>query len=68
VLVRSTPARARVLVDGSYRGETPVAVRDLPLGTHTIVITAPGFAPWEGTVTLTTDRPAQQFDIALDAQ
>jgi len=66
VLVRSTPAGARVLVDGMVRGETPVAVRDLEFGTHTIVIEAPGYPRWQQTVTLSAERPAQSFEVALD--
>jgi hypothetical protein len=66
VLVRSTPAGARVLVDGSPRGETPAAIRDLPFGTHTIVVEAPGYPRWQQTVTLTPERPAQSFEVALD--
>jgi len=55
-----------VLVDGMVRGETPVAVRDLEFGTHTIVIEAPGYPRWQQTVTLSAERPAQSFEVALD--
>lgn len=66
VLVRSTPAGARVLVNGMLRGETPLAIRDLEFGTHTIVVEAPGYPRWQQTVTLSAERPAQSFEIALD--
>ena len=66
VLVRSTPAGARVLVNGMVRGETPLAIRDLEFGTHTIVVEAPGYPRWQQTVTLSAERPAQSFEIALD--
>ena len=66
VLVRSTPSGARVLVDGTPRGETPLAVRDLEFGTHTIAVEAPGYPRWQQTVTLTPERPAQSFEVALD--
>ena len=66
VLVRSTPAGARVLVDGTPRGQTPAAIRDLTLGTHTIALVAPGYPQWERTITLTNERPSQSFEVALD--
>lgn len=66
VLVRSTPSGARVLVNGTPRGETPLAIRDLEFGTHTIAVEAPGYPRWQQTVTLTAERPAQSFEVALD--
>jgi serine/threonine protein kinase len=66
LLVRSVPAGARVLVDGAPRGETPVAVRGLELGPHTVVVTAPGYAEWEDRVTLTAERPSYSFEIPLN--
>jgi hypothetical protein len=66
VLVRSTPSGARVLVNGTPRGETPLAIRDLEFGTHTITVEAPGYPRWQRTVTLTAERPAQSFEVALD--
>ena len=64
--MRSTPAGARVLVDGTPRGQTPAAIRDLTLGTHTIALVAPGYPQWERTITLTSERPSQSFEVALD--
>jgi hypothetical protein len=67
MLVRSLPPGARVRVDGQARGETPVAVRGLTLGPHTLTVTAPGLPAWEREVTLTADRPAQSFEVGLGA-
>lgn len=36
--VRSTPSRARVIIDGQNRGITPVIVKDLPPGEHELVV------------------------------
>jgi hypothetical protein len=66
VLVRSTPAGATVLVDGTPRGQTPAAIRDLPFGSHVIVVTSLGYSPWQQTITLTPDRPSQSFEVSLD--
>ena len=38
LLVRSTPAGASVVVDGQSRGVTPLALRELALGAHTIEV------------------------------
>jgi hypothetical protein len=66
LLVRSNPPAARVVVDGQVRGETPVAIRGLELGAHTLTVSAPGFPAWERQVMLTAERPSQSFEIALD--
>jgi hypothetical protein len=55
-----------VLVDGTPRGQTPAAIRDLPFGSHVIVVTSVGYAQWQQTVTLTAERPSQSFEVSLD--
>jgi serine/threonine-protein kinase len=65
VLVRSTPSGARVLIDGQPRGVTPLAVRDLPLGTHVVEVTYLGYEARQQRLALTTDRPAGSVDFSL---
>ena len=65
LLVRSTPAGANVAVDGTPRGVTPLALRDLPLGTRTVVISRPGYTAVERQVTLSADRPSRSVEFAL---
>jgi hypothetical protein len=36
--VRSDPARARVTIDGRYRGDTPLVLRDLAPGDHEVLL------------------------------
>jgi serine/threonine protein kinase len=67
LLVRSTPAGASVSVNGRTRGDTPLALRDLPLGGHTVVVSRPGYAPERRRVTLTRNRVAQTLDVPLRA-
>jgi serine/threonine protein kinase len=67
LLVRSTPAGATVTVDGAVRGVTPLALRELELGTRTIVVSRPGYAPIERRITLTADRPSRSLEVALTA-
>ena len=65
VLVRSTPADADVLVNGKLRGKTPLALRDLALGSYTIRVARDGYATEERTLQLTTRRPTTSTTINL---
>lgn len=65
LLVRSTPGGAEVFVDGTRRGVTPLAVRDLPFGNHAVRITRAGFTAAEQRITLDAGRPSRTVDIAL---
>jgi hypothetical protein len=64
--VRSTPADATVKIDGRARGATPITVRDLALGAHTIEVSHAGFATRTEHVTLTA--AAASKTLALDLQ
>jgi serine/threonine-protein kinase len=66
LLVRSTPAGARVLVDGREYGLTPAVVRDLARGTHHVRLVRDGYAPIERRVVITADRPSQSMTIPLE--
>jgi len=66
VLVRSTPAGARVFVDGREYGPTPAAVRDLAIGTHQVRITRDGYTAEERRIVITAARPAQSITVPLD--
>jgi serine/threonine protein kinase len=67
LLIRSTPSGAVVAVDGTARGTTPLTLRDVALGTRTIVLSRPGYVPSERRVTLTADRPSRSLDVQLAA-
>jgi len=41
--VRSTPAKAGVLIDGTWRGRTPITVRGLSVGTHAVRVMEDGY-------------------------
>ena len=43
LVIRSTPTRAGVLVDGAWRGRTPITVRGLSVGTHAVRIVEDGY-------------------------
>lgn len=65
LLVRSTPAGARVFVDGRSVGATPVTLRDLDPGPHTVRIARDGYQDAERRVTITSTRPAPSVTVAL---
>jgi hypothetical protein len=68
LLVRSTPAGAEVLVNGVRRGVTPLVLRDLPMGTHTVVLTRSGYARAEHRVVITDARPSRSLEARLVAE
>jgi serine/threonine-protein kinase len=65
LLVRSTPAGARVFVDGREQGQTPATIRDLARGTHRVRITLDGYAAEERRVALTAAQPSQAMTVDL---
>jgi eukaryotic-like serine/threonine-protein kinase len=65
LLVRSTPAGARVFVDGREVGPTPQTVRDLPPGTHLVRIVRDGYTTEERRVAITAAQPAQSISVEL---
>jgi hypothetical protein len=65
VLVRSTPAGARVVLDGREVGMTPVTVRALSFGTHVVRITRDGYLDDERRVAVSAKRPAQSLIVEL---
>jgi hypothetical protein len=65
LLVRSSPVGASVTIDGTPRGTTPLTLRELDLGTRTVVISRPGYVPVERRVTLTADRPSRSVEVEL---
>jgi hypothetical protein len=66
VSVRSEPLGARVLVDGTERGFTPLEL-ELPPGEHTIALDKPGFVAQEQTLTVEAGA-AQELSPTLVAQ
>jgi hypothetical protein len=65
LLVRSTPAGAEVRLNGTAQGVTPVTLRDIPFGTHTVTVVSAGFQASEQRVALSPDRPSRSLDVEL---
>jgi hypothetical protein len=66
LLVRSSPAGARVFVDGHEYGKTPLAVRDLARGSHRVRVVREGYGTEERRIVLTVARPAQSMTVPLE--
>jgi hypothetical protein len=67
IIVRSTPVGAMVVVDGRPHGQTPVTVKDLALGPHTIEVARPGYVPHSARVVLSPRHEARTLSVALRA-
>ena len=65
LLVRTTPGGANVEVDGVARGTTPLALRDVALGSRTISVSRRGYLAEERRVVLTSARPSRSLEIRL---
>jgi hypothetical protein len=65
LLIRSTPAGARVVLDGRDVGETPLTVRDVANGAHTVRVVRDGYVADQQRVIVSAARPAPSLTIAL---
>jgi hypothetical protein len=65
LLVRSTPAGARVLVDGREQGRTPATVLDLTKGTHRLRVTHAGYAAEDRRIVVTAAGSTQLVTVEL---
>jgi len=57
--------QANVFLDGERKGMTPRNLRNVPLGSHTVRVTRPGYAPQEQTVVLTAEEPTASMKFTL---
>ena len=57
--VAYTPTYATVTIDGREAGKSPRIFRDLPVGTHSVAISYPGFASRTHTVTISEGATAE---------
>jgi hypothetical protein len=65
ITVRTTPAGARVLIDGRDVGKTPLTVPRLARGAHTVRVTRDGYAAQERRVNITAAQPAATLSLRL---
>ena len=65
LLIRSTPAGARVVLDGRDVGKTPLTVREVARGAHTVRVVREGYVAAQRRIIVSAARPAQSLTIAL---
>lgn len=56
LLIDSHPQRARVSLDGRMVGSTPLALHDVPIGTHTVRVEADGYQVWAWTARVVANQ------------
>jgi hypothetical protein len=66
LIIRSMPARAGVIVNNQWRGRTPLTLRGLAFGTHTVRVVEKGFAPETRRVSLDGRVPAATVSFQLE--
>ena len=68
LVVRSEPTRAGVLINGRWRGRTPLMVERVPFGRYSVRVVQPGYAPGEESFALSPDDPARTLSLRLRPQ
>ena len=66
ILLVSRPDGARVIINGSARGTTPLIMQEQPLGSYTAKLEKPGFAAREVSWTIKDERP-QEVIVSLNS-
>ena len=65
MVIRSTPSRANVTLNGKWRGRTPLTLDDLPLGRYVVRVVADGFRVAREEVTLSTRNASRTLNTRL---
>jgi hypothetical protein len=65
IVVRSTPSNAGVIVDGEWRGRSPLTLEDLPFGKHTIRIVHQGYVAENTSVALSAEDSLGEVNVSL---
>ena len=66
LVVRSTPPRAGVMVNGTWRGRTPLTLDALPFGTYVVRVVLDGFNVARQEVTLSARDASQTINARLE--
>ena len=65
VEIRSTPSKAGVTLNGTWRGRTPLTIDDLRLGRHVVRVVEPGYVAAREEVTLSERTPSRELSFKL---
>jgi hypothetical protein len=67
-VVRSTPTGAGVVINGRWRGRTPLTLDELPYARYNVRVVQTGYAPATESVTLSAGEPSRSLSFRLRAQ
>jgi serine/threonine-protein kinase len=68
IVVRSSPSGAGVLVNGRWRGRTPLTLEKLALRQYNVRVVQDGYAPATEAIALTAGAPSRSLSFQLQAQ
>jgi hypothetical protein len=68
LVVRSSPSRASVTLNGQWRGRTPLTLDALPFGKYVVRVVQDGFNVAREEVTLTPQDASRTIDARLEAK
>jgi hypothetical protein len=68
LVVRSSPSRAAVTLNGQWRGRTPLTLDALPFGKYVVRVVQDGFNVAREEVTLTPQDASRTIDARLEAK
>ena len=68
LVVRSSPSRAAVTINGQWRGRTPLTLDALPFGKYVVRVVQDGFNIAREEVTLTPQDASRTIDARLEAK
>jgi hypothetical protein len=66
LVVRSTPSRAGVTVNGTWRGRTPLTLDELAFGSYVVRVVQPGYRPARDEFTLSARDGSHEFTARLE--
>jgi hypothetical protein len=65
IMVASTPDKARVLLDGKYRGDTPLTISNLAIGRYKVEVEKERYRTWEKDVVV-AEKKTTSVEAVLD--
>jgi hypothetical protein len=68
ITVRSTPSRAGVTVNGTWRGRTPLTLDSLPFGNYVVRVVQPNYKTAREAFALDTRNPSRTMDVRLEGE
>ncbi|HYT67213.1 MAG TPA: PEGA domain-containing protein [Vicinamibacterales bacterium] len=66
IVVKSTPARAPVTLNGKWRGRTPLTIDDLAFGTYVVRVVQPGYEVAREEFTLSARDASHEMNARLE--